>query len=94
MQTLAKKAQHVAEWGHYQVRIDTRGDYAKAQIRDLATGPSEESVVLMSELPRRTGEEAIEWAGAWLEDHGCKAFVDGQRRRVAEFLFFVPDGAP
>lgn len=90
MQTLAKTARHIAEWGHYQIVIDTRKENITASVRDLAA--EGESIVFMSELPRRTAEQAVEWAGIWLEEHGCKAFVDGQRRNVTDFLFFIPDG--
>jgi hypothetical protein len=91
MQTLAKNARHVAEWGHYQIVVDNRGGKVRASIRDLDV--EGEQIVFMSELPVRTDVQAVEWAGIWLEEHGCKAFVDGQKRRIADFLIFMPDGA-
>lgn len=94
MQTLKKDTQYVAEWGHYQIRVDTRGEFAAARIYDRsATVREEERTILMAELPRRTAEQAVEWAGTWLEEHRCKAFVDGLKRRVADFLRFEPDVA-
>ena len=91
MQTLADKARHVAEWGgRYQIVVDLRQEFPRASVRIQKTGGEE--VVLMSELPRRTVEQAVQWAAEWLGQHGCQAFVDGKPRNLADFLFFVPDG--
>lgn len=92
MQTLGSNARHVAEWGRYRVIVDTRNDKVRAEVQKMF-GDAVEETVFMAAEPNPTPAQAIEWASGYLEAQGCSAFVDGKRRRLADFFVFYPDGS-
>lgn len=86
MQKLAEGSKHIAEWGNYQVVIDLRKK-PLLLIRDNSP-PYQQHL----ETPCLNADDAIMTAGQWLERRGSMAMVDGKRRSLASFLFFIPDG--
>lgn len=86
MQKLAPACKHIAEWGTYQIVIDLRAN-PLLLIRD-SSPPHTGHIALQCS----SAEDALIRAGMWLDQHGCAALVDGRRRNISNFLFFVPDG--
>lgn len=85
-QTLRLGVRYIAEWGGYQIEIDTR----HTQTDILVTIRQNEAPYSTFATKRAsTPDAALQWAARWLEENFCGAFVNGERRALGDFLFFV-----
>ena len=73
-----------AVWGHYSMNICHDGRRWHGEMFVKPQG----KVHKVYDCERTTPEELIEFFGAQLEDRGCVAMVNGEKRRLADFLRF------
>ena len=87
MQQLDQDGVYVARWGVYLVQLTVTRGMGTAEVRRIEDGGP--PLAKANELPRRTVAEAIAWAAERIEQAGgSQIFIDGQERRLVDFLAF------